>query len=231
MDARDFTIMVADDDRRIRQMLVTYLKGHGYNLMEAEDGEAALDLYYANSNQIDLILLDVMMPKRDGFEVLEELRDSSLVPVIMVTAKDQEYDQIRGFKLGADDYISKPFSPTVLLARVETVLRRCSPKAQKNEVLRAGSVELLMKSKCMKLDGEMVLLTQKEFDLLAYFMTNPREVLSRNQILNANWNYDYEGDPRTVDTHIKQLRHKMKAAGRYIRTVHGRGYLFDGPVE
>lgn len=231
MDARNFTIMVADDDRRIRQMLVTYLKGHGYHLMEAEDGEAALDLYYANSNQIDLILLDVMMPKRDGFAVLEELRDSSLVPVIMVTAKDQEYDQIRGFKLGADDYISKPFSPTVLLARVETVLRRCSPKAQKNEVLRAGIVELQMKSKCMKLDGETVLLTQKEFDLLAYFMTNPREVLSRNQILNANWNYDYEGDPRTVDTHIKQLRHKMKAAGRYIRTVHGRGYLFDGPVE
>ncbi|MBQ7934761.1 MAG: response regulator transcription factor [Clostridia bacterium] len=230
MNQSDFTIMVADDDRRIRQMLVMYLKGHGYQVLEAENGEQALDLYYANANKIDLILLDVMMPGRDGFEVLEELRDSSLVPVIMVTAKDQEYDQLKGFRYGADDYISKPFSPTVLLARLESVLRRCSAKAQ-NQVIRSGAIELMLKSKCMKLDGETVILTQKEFDLLTYLMTNPREVLSRNQILNAIWNYDYDGDPRTVDTHIKQLRSKMKDAGAYIRTVHGRGYLFDGPEQ
>ena len=228
MNQSEFTIMVADDDRRIRQMLVTYLKGHGYQVMEAEDGEKALDLYYANTNMIDLILLDVMMPGRDGFEVLEELRDSTLVPVIMVTAKDQEYDQLKGFKCGADDYISKPFSPTVLLARIESVLRRCSVKAQ-NQTVTCGPIELMLKSKCMKLSGETVILTQKEFDLLTYLMTNPREVLSRNQILNAIWNYDYEGDPRTVDTHIKQLRAKLKEAGAFIRTVHGRGYLFDGP--
>ncbi len=228
MNQSDFTIMVADDDRRIRQMLVTYLRGHGYQVMEAEDGERALDLYYANPNQIDLILLDVMMPGRDGFSVLEELRDSTLVPVIMVTAKDQEYDQLKGFKCGADDYISKPFSPTVLLARIESVLRRCSVKAQ-NQTLSAGPIEIMLKSKSMKLNGEAVILTQKEFDLLTYLMTNPREVLSRNQILNAIWNYDYEGDPRTVDTHIKQLRAKLGAAGSFIRTVHGRGYLFDGP--
>lgn len=227
MNAKDFTILVADDDRRIRQMLTLYLKGHGYNVLEAENGDQALDVFYANSSKIDLILLDVMMPGRDGFSVLEELRDTSLIPVIMVTAKDQEYDQLKGFKSGADDYISKPFSPTVLLARIESVLRRCSPKAQQ-QVLRCGPIELHMKSKSVKLHDQPLAMTQKEFDLLTYLMTNPHEVLTRNQILNAIWNYDYEGDPRTVDTHIKQLRAKLKECGCYIRTVHGLGYLFDG---
>ncbi|MBQ8895001.1 MAG: response regulator transcription factor [Clostridia bacterium] len=226
MNKKDFTLLVADDDRRIRQMLSLYLKGHGYNVLEAENGEQALDVFYANSSRIDLVLLDVMMPGRDGFSVLEELRDTSLIPVIMVTAKDQEYDQLKGFKCGADDYISKPFSPTILLARIESVLRRCSPKAG-NEVLHCGTMELRMKSKSLKVDGQYVPLTQKEFDLLAYLMNNPREVLTRNQILNAIWNYDYEGDPRTVDTHIKQLRAKLKANGTFIRTIHGLGYLFD----
>ncbi len=230
LNQQDFTLLVADDDRRIRQMLETYLKGHGYQVITAATGAEVLDLYYAEPQRIDLILLDVMMPERDGFSVLEELRDSTLVPVIMVTAKDQEYDQLKGFKCGADDYISKPFSPTVLLARIESVLRRCSVKAQQ-QVIKAGILELHLKSKTLKLQGELVLLTQKEFDLLAYLMTNPREILSRNQILNAIWNYDYEGDPRTVDTHIKQLRAKLKEAGAYIRTAHGRGYLFDGPAQ
>lgn len=227
MNTKDFTILVADDDRRIRQMLALYLKGHEYNVLEAENGDQALDVFYANSSKIDLILLDVMMPGRDGFSVLEELRDTSLIPVIMVTAKDQEYDQLKGFKSGADDYISKPFSPTVLLARIESVLRRCSPKAQQ-QVLSSGPIELHMKSKSVKLHDQTIAMTQKEFDLLAYLMTNPHEVLTRNQILNAIWNYDYEGDPRTVDTHIKQLRAKLKECGCYIRTVHGLGYLFDG---
>lgn len=227
MDTKNFTILVADDDRRIRQMLSLYLKGHGYQVLEAENGDQVLDLFYANSSRVDLILLDVMMPGRDGYSVLEELRDTSLIPVIMVTAKDQEYDQLKGFKCGADDYISKPFSPTILLARLESVLRRCSPKAQKQS-LSCGPIELQLKSKSLLLHGELVVLTQKEFDLLTYLMSNPREVLTRNQILNAIWNYDYEGDPRTVDTHIKQLRAKLKECGSYIRTIHGLGYLFDG---
>lgn len=226
MNKKDFTILVVDDDRRIREMLSLYLKGHGYGVLEAEDGEKALEVFYANNSRIDLILLDVMMPGRDGFSVLEELRDSSLVPVIMVTAKDQEYDQLKGFRSGADDYISKPFSPTILLARIESVLRRCSPKAG-SELLVYGGIKLNLKSKTLKVDEETVTLTQKEFDLLTYLMTNPREVLTRNQILNAIWNYDYEGDPRTVDTHIKQLRAKLKGNGAYIRTIHGMGYLFD----
>lgn len=227
MDNRDFTILVADDDRRIRQMLALYLKGHGYQVLEAEDGEQALNIFYAQTNRIDLILLDAMMPRRDGFSVLEELRETSLIPVVMVTARDQEYDQLKGFKCGADDYISKPFSPTILLARIETVLRRCSPKWKKDAII-CGPIKLQIKSKSLLVDGEPVILTQKEFDLLAYLMTNPREALSRNQILNAIWNYDYEGDPRTVDTHIKQLRAKLKESGKYIRTIHGLGYLFDG---
>lgn len=227
MNRKDFTVLVADDDRRIRQMLSLYLKGHGYQVLEAEDGDQALEVFYANSSKIDLILLDVMMPGRDGFAVLEELRDTSLIPVIMVTAKDQEYDQLKGFRCGADDYISKPFSPTVLLARLESVLRRCSPKAQRNALV-CGGIELRLNSKSLLLHGEQVVLTQKEFDLLAYLMSNPREALSRHQILNAIWNYDYEGDPRTVDTHIKQLRAKLKDCSVYIRTVHGYGYRFDG---
>lgn len=230
MNRKDFTILVADDDHRIRQMLSLYLKGHGYQVLEAEDGDRALEVFYANSSKIDLILLDVMMPERDGFAVLEELRDTSLIPVIMVTAKDQEYDQLKGFRCGADDYISKPFSPTVLLARLESVLRRCSPKAQSNALV-CGGIELQLNSKSLLLHGERVVLTQKEFDLLTYLMSNPREALSRNQILNAIWNYDYEGDPRTVDTHIKQLRAKLKDCSHYIRTVHGYGYRFDGEGE
>lgn len=230
MNKADFTILVADDDRRIRQMLSLYLKGHGYQVLEAADGDETLDVFYANSGKIDLILLDVMMPGRDGLKVLEELRETSLIPVILVTAKDQEYDQLKGFKSGADDYISKPFSPTILLARIESVLRRCSPKGHYN-VLRCGSVDLEMKSKSLRVNGELVIMTQKEFDLLTYLMTNPGEVLSRHQILNAIWNYDYEGDPRTVDTHIKQLRAKLKEHGSLIRTIHGAGYLFDGKVE
>lgn len=227
METQNFTILVADDDRRIRQMLSLYLRGHGYQILEAEDGNQTLEVFYANNSKIDLILLDVMMPGRDGYSVLEELRESSLIPVIMVTAKDQEYDQLKGFKCGADDYISKPFSPTILLARVESVLRRCSPKAQ-NQSLCCGPIELQLKSKSLLFHGERVILTQKEFDLLSYLMSNPREVLTRNQILNAIWNYDYEGDPRTVDTHIKQLRAKLKECGKYIRTIHGLGYLFEG---
>jgi len=228
MNHGDFTILVVDDDQRIRQMLETYLKGHGYGVITAANGNEALTQYYANANRIDLVLLDVMMPGRDGYSVLEELRESSLVPVILVTAKDQEYDQLKGFKSGADDFVSKPFSPTILAARVETVLRRCSPKAQKEKQV-SGLIELDLKSKTALLSGKPLLMTQKEFDLLAFFVANPHEVLTRNQILNAIWNYDYEGDPRTVDTHVKQLRAKLGEAGGYIRTVHGRGYLYDDP--
>ncbi len=228
IDRSSFTLLVVDDDARISRMLETYLKGHGYQVLSAAGGEEALQQYDANADRIDLVLLDVMMPGRDGFSVLEELRATSLVPVILVTAKDQEYDQLKGFKCGADDYISKPFSPTVLLARLENVLRRCSVKAQREKLI-SGPIELLLKSKSLVLHGKGVPLTQKEFDLLAFFLSNPHEVLSREQILNAIWSYDYEGDPRTVDTHIKQLRAKLKEAGGYIRTVHGRGYLYDDP--
>ncbi|HWT73841.1 MAG TPA: response regulator transcription factor [Mobilitalea sp.] len=217
------TILIAEDEARIRRMLKDFLSSCNYNVIEAEDGEQALELFYANNNKIDLILLDIMMPKKDGFGVLKEIRDISITPVIMLTAKSQEYDQLNGFRQGADDYITKPFSPVILLAHIEAVLKRC--KNNMEDTLTVGDIIIDKVGMTVKVNNGRIYLTPKEYDLLLYLINNMDIVLSREQILNKVWNYDYLGDSRTVDTHIKQLRSKIGT--RYIQTIHGRGYRFE----
>lgn len=217
------TILVAEDEARIRRMLKDFLTSCNYQVIEAEDGIKALDLFYSNSNKIDLLLLDVMMPNKDGFEVLKEIREISLTPVIMLTAKSQEYDQLLGFRSGADDYVTKPFSPVLLLAHIEAVLKRCRNSTEDN--IKAGGLTIDKVGMNVKAEDRRICLTPKEYDLLLYFIDNQDIVLSREQILNKVWNYDYLGDSRTVDTHIKQLRSKI--GNEYIRTIHGRGYRFE----
>jgi DNA-binding response OmpR family regulator len=218
-------ILIVDDEFRIRRMLSDFLKSYGYRTVEAKDGVEALEIFYANNNKIEAILLDIMMPKKDGLEVLKEIRENSLVPVIMLTAKSEEYDQLAGFKVGADDYISKPFSPSVLLARLEAVLRRTSKV--KGKILSAGKITVDDSKKAVTFQDKTLELTPKEYDLLLYFIQNNGLLVTREQILNYVWNYDYSGDLRTVDTHIKQLRAKLGEECRYIKTVHGFGYKFE----
>lgn len=217
------TILIAEDESRIRRMLKDYLSSCGYQVLEAEDGGKAMEIFYSENSKIDLILLDVMMPIKDGFEVLNEIRDVSRIPVIMLTAKSQEYDQLFGFRHGADDYITKPFSPVILLAHIEAVLSRCRMK--QNELITFGNITIDKTGMIVKLNNEKISLTPKEYDLLIYMVNNIDTVLSREKILNSVWNYDFFGDGRTVDTHVKQLRAKIGA--EYIRTIHGRGYRFE----
>jgi len=217
------TILIAEDEIRIRRMLKDFLSSCNYKVIEAEDGKKALDLFYSYSNKIDLILLDVMMPVKDGFEVLSEIRESSLIPVIMLTAKSQEYDQLLGFRNGADDYITKPFSPIILMAHVEAVLKRCRNTVE--NIISIGNISIDKIGMIVRIDNKRVYLTPKEYDLLLYMIDNVDIVLNREQILNKVWNYDYLGDSRTVDTHIKQLRAKI--GNEYIQTIHGRGYRFE----
>ena len=217
------TILIAEDEARIRRMLKDLLMSCNYNVLEAEDGAKAIESFYSNSNKIDLIILDVMMPHKDGFEVLSEIREVSSIPVIMLTAKSQEYDQLYGFKNGADDYITKPFSPIILIAHVEAVLKRCKNTVE--EVITIGEIWIDKVGMIVKVNDQKLYLTPKEYDLLLYMVDNINIVLTREQILNKVWNYDYLGDSRTVDTHIKQLRSKI--GNHYIQTIHGRGYRFE----
>ncbi len=222
-DAMNGTILIAEDEARIRRMLKDYLTSCDYKVLEAEDGEKALEIYYAASNKIDIILLDVMMPKKDGFEVLHEIREMSGIPIIILTAKSQEHDQLYGFKHGADDYIMKPFSPIILLAHIEAVLNRC--RNNSNEIITVGEISIDKIGMIVKVKNKRIYLTPKEYDLLIYMVGNIDIVLSREKILNNVWNYDYYGDGRTVDTHIKQLRAKI--GSQYIKTIHARGYRFE----
>lgn len=217
------TIMIAEDESRIRRMLKDFLTSCNYKVVEAVDGKQAMEIFYSGNSKIDLILLDVMMPYMDGFEVLAQIREVSLVPIIMLTAKSQEYDQLFSFKHGADDFVSKPFSPVILLAHIEAVLRRC--KNANEEIKAIGEIKIDKISMVVTLCDKRLYLTPKEYDLLVYMVNNMDMVLSREQILNEVWNYDYIGDGRTVDTHIKQLRSKI--GSKYIRTIHGRGYRFE----
>jgi len=216
------TILIAEDEIRIRRMLKDFLTSCNYTIIEAEDGRKALELYYINTSKIDLIILDVMMPHKDGFEVLREIRDLSVIPIIMLTAKSQEYDQLYGFRNGADDYITKPFSPVILLAHIEAVLKRCRHTME--DELSIGGITIDKTGMLVKVNDQRIELTPKEYDLLLYMISNMDILLSRDQILNKVWNYDYLGDTRTVDTHIKQLRSKI--GSQYIQTIHGRGYRF-----
>lgn len=219
-------ILVVDDEARMRKLVKDFLSIKGYQVLEAGDGEEAVDLFFQQKD-IALILLDVMMPKMDGWQVCREIRRYSKVPIIMLTAKGDEQDELQGFELGVDEYITKPFSPRILVARVEAILRRTNLLASE-EVLKAGGIELDKAAHLVKIDGEAVELSYKEFELLAYFMENQGLALSREKILNNVWNYDYFGDARTIDTHVKKLRNKLGEKGNLIRTVWGLGYKLEG---
>lgn len=220
------TILIVDDEPRIRRMVSDYLKLNGYDVIEAGDGEEGEDIFYQKSIDIDLILLDVMMPKKDGYSLLKDIRKlSSHIPVIMLTAKGEERDQLDYFKDGADDFIGKPFSLPLLLAHVEAIKKRCFHGGQ--TIIRAGEIEVEPEQRHVKVSSEKVELTPKEYDLLLYFIENEGIVLERDSILNSVWGFQYVGDIRTVDTHVKQLRAKLEQWGAYIRTVHGIGYRFE----
>ena len=218
-------ILVVDDESRMRKLVKDFLVKNGYAVVEAEDGAAALDIFFSDNN-IDLLILDVMMPKMDGWEVCKEIRKTSSVPIIMLTARGEERDELLGFQLGVDEYMSKPFSPKILVARVEAVLRRTTGMSDDARI-EAGGVVIDKVAHTVLVDGQSVDLSFKEFELLEFFMENQGIALSREKILNSVWNYDYFGDARTIDTHVKKLRSKMGAKGDLIHTIWGLGYKFD----
>lgn len=218
-------ILVVDDESRMRKLVKDFLKKSGYDVIEAADGEEALDYFYEDKN-IALIICDVMMPKIDGFEVVREIRQVSEVPIIMLTAKGEESDELNGFELGVDEYISKPFSPKILVARVNAILKRTG-SLQSTEMIKAGGIEINIAAHEVRIDGQIISLSYKEFELLNYFITNQGVALSREKILNNVWNYDYFGDARTIDTHVKKLRNKLGSKGEYIKTIWGMGYKFE----
>ena len=218
-------ILVVDDESRMRKLVKDFLSKKGFEDIEAENGEQAVDIFF-ETKDIALILLDVMMPKMDGWEVCREIRKMSQVPIIMLTAKSDEKDELLGFELGVDEYITKPFSPKILVARVEAILRR-SNAIGPDDIIEAGGIRLNKAAHEVTVDGEPVELSFKEFELLSYFVANQGVALSRERILNNVWNYDYFGDARTIDTHVKKLRSKLKDKGEYIKTIWGMGYKFE----
>lgn len=217
-------ILVVDDESRMRKLVHDFLARQDYVVLEAGNGEEAVDMFFEQKD-ISLIILDVMMPKMDGWQVCREIRQYSQVPIIMLTAKSDERDELLGFELGVDEYISKPFSPKILVARVEAILRRSN--AQTEERLEAGGIVMDKSAHSVKIDGNSIDLSVKEFELLEYFITNQGVALSRERILNNVWNYDYFGDARTIDTHVKKLRSKIGEKGAYIKTIWGVGYKFE----
>ena len=219
-------ILVVDDESRMRKLVRDFLVKKNYNVLEAGDGSEALDVFFANQD-IALIILDVMMPKMDGWQVCREIRAYSKIPIIMLTAKSDEKDELLGFELGVDEYISKPFSPKILVARVEAILRRAGQGQPEDAVLEAAGIVLDKNAHQVTVDGNPVELSYKEFELLAYFMENKGIALSREKILNNVWNYDYFGDARTIDTHVKKLRSKMGEKADLIKTIWGMGYKFE----
>ena len=218
-------VMVVDDEARMRKLVRDFLTRDGFEVIEAGDGEEALNKFYENKD-IALIILDVMMPKMDGWEVCREIRKDSKVPIIMLTARGDERDELLGFDLGVDEYISKPFSPKILVARVNAILRRTN-KLTDDDRLEAGGIVVDRSAHTASVDGKPMDLSFKEFELLTYFLANQGIALSREKILNNVWNYDYFGDARTIDTHVKKLRSKMGDKGDYIKTIWGMGYKFQ----
>ena len=217
-------LLVVDDEPRMRKLVKDFLTVKGFQVVEAGDGEEAIDIFFEQKD-IALILLDVMMPKMDGWEVLKTIRKYSQVPILMLTARGEEQDELQGFKLGVDEYISKPFSPKILVARVEAILRRSSPGAK--DVIDVGGIHIDKTAHQVEIDGKPVDLSYKEFELMTYFAENQGIALSREKILNNVWNYDYFGDARTIDTHVKKLRSKLGEKGEYIKTIWGMGYKFE----
>ncbi len=217
-------ILVVDDEIRMRKLIKDFLQAKGFSVIEAGDGEEAVDIFCSNKD-IALILLDVMMPKMNGWEVLKTIRKISKVPIIMLTARGEEQDELQGFKLGVDEYITKPFSPKILTARVDAILRRT--RKTEDDIQRCGDIEINRGAHTVRAGGKDVILSYKEFELLDYFMQNKNLALSRENILNNVWDYDYFGDARTIDTHVKKLRAKLGDAGAHIKTIWGMGYKFE----
>ena len=217
-------VMVVDDESRMRKLVKDFLGKRGFDVIEAENGEEAVDLFF-EKNDIALIILDVMMPKMDGWQVCREIRQYSKVPIIMLTAKSDEKDELLGFELGIDEYISKPFSPKILVARVEAILRSSNNRGDEN--IEIAGISINKTAHEVMVEGKVIELSYKEFELLSYFITNEGVALSRERILNNVWNYDYFGDARTIDTHVKKLRSKLGSKGDCIKTIWGMGYKFE----
>ena len=218
-------ILIVDDELRMRKLIKDFLVAKGYSILEAEDGEKALEVFEENKEKISLVLLDVMMPKVDGWTVLRKIRQDSKVPVIMLTARGEEQDELFGFELGVDEYISKPFSPKILVARIEAILKRVN--GEKKEVRDYGGIVIDEVGRTITVDGKPIELSLREYELLKYLLDNEKVALSRDKILNNVWNYDYYGDSRTIDSHIKKIRHKLGKKGKYIKTMRGIGYKFE----
>ena len=218
-------ILIVDDEFRIRKLVKDFLSQKGYKTIEASDGEEALKIFEENQNKINIVLLDVMMPKLDGWSVLRQIRQMSKVPIIMLTARGEEQDELFGFELGVDEYISKPFSPKILVARVEAILKRTTKDEDK--IKEFNGITIDSDGRTVKVDGKLIELSLREYELLKYLLDNESIALSREKILNNVWNYDYYGDSRTIDSHIKKIRHKLGRKGKYIETVRGIGYKFE----
>jgi len=219
------TILVVDDEARMRKLIKDFLIQKEFNVIEAEDGEKALDIFNEKGNKINLILLDVMMPKLDGWSVLRQIRQTSKVPIVMLTARGEEQDELFGFELGVDEYIAKPFSPKILVARVQALLNRTSNNA--GNVKDYNGITIDADGRTVKVDGKNIELSLREYELLKYLLDNENIALSRDKILNTVWNYDFYGDSRTIDSHIKKIRHKLGKKGKYIQTIRGVGYKFE----
>jgi len=221
----DTLILIVDDEARMRKLIKDFLLAKNYKIIEAKDGEEALEIFELNKEKINLVLLDVMMPKIDGWTVLRKIRQESKVPVIMLTARGEEQDELFGFELGVDEYISKPFSPKILVARIQAILNRTMGEIKK--VKNLGGIEIDEEGRTVSVDGKMIELSLREYELLKYLLDNEKVALSRDKILNNVWNYDYYGDSRTIDSHIKKIRHKLGKKGKYIETIRGVGYKFE----
>ena len=221
----DITILIVDDESRMRKLIRDFLVKKEYKILVAIDGEDAIQVFRENQEKINLILLDVMMPKLDGWSVLRQIRQESNVPIIMLTARGEEQDELFGFELGVDEYISKPFSPKILVARVEALLKRTSKK--ETNVYEIAGIEIDSDGRTVKVDSKIIELSLREYELLKYLIENKGIALSRDKILNNVWNYDFYGDSRTIDSHIKKLRHKLGKKGKYIETIRGVGYKFE----
>ncbi len=222
----ELSILVVDDESRMRKLIKDFLMKKNYNILEAEDGEAALKVYEENKEKINLILLDVMMPKLDGWSVLRQIRQSNkTLPIVMLTARSEEQDELFGFELGVDEYITKPFSPKILVARVEAILKRSMPETK--ELKDYDGIVIDNEGRTVSVDGKQIEFSFREYELLKYLLENENIALSRDKILNTVWNYDYYGDSRTIDSHIKKIRHKLGKKGKHIQTIRGIGYKFE----
>lgn len=222
---KDKMILIVDDESRIRKLIKDFIEQEEYSVLEAADGEEAVEQFESNINKVKLVILDVMMPKQDGWSALRQIRQISNVPVIMLTARSEEQDELFGYELGVDEYVSKPFSPKILIAKIKAILQRTSPK--EIEKKNYDGIEIDTEGRNITVDGKQIELSLREYELLKYLLDNENIALSRDKILNNVWNYDYYGDSRTIDSHIKKIRHKLGKKGKYIKTMRGVGYKFE----